>query len=351
MGSPNSVPVGTEADGFVWYDVRNFAVEGQAFSDLESPFDRLPKRANGVVDEIVWNLSRNSAGLCVRFETDSPRVAADWQLVKPDLAMGHMAATGCSGADLYVRDLGKWRFAGMSKNWRDGRGWNDPVVVPAKMREWTLYLPLYNAVSSVRIAVDPGTTIRRPPARTGGNRPIVFYGTSIVHGGCASRPGMAYPAQIGRRLDLPMINLGFSGNGKMQPTIVPFLTEVDAEVFVIDCLPNMNPQLVDERTEPLVNALRKAHPAMPILLVENIIYQGQLSDVDPGGRKLKNESLRATYERLIKAGVNGLHYLGGDDLLGDDWDSTVDGTHPNDLGFYRMANVITPAIKAILPKQ
>jgi hypothetical protein len=334
----------------MWYDVRNFVVEGQAFSDLEAPFDRLPKRANGVVDEVVWNLSRNSAGICVRFESDSPRVAADWQLVKPDLSMGHMAATGCSGADLYVRDQGKWRFAGMSKNWRDGRGWNDPVTLPAKMREYLLYFPLYNAVTSVRIAVDPGTTIRRPPPRTGGTKPIAIYGTSIVHGGCCSRPGMCYPAQIGRRLDRPMVNLGFSGNGKMQPSIVPFLTEVNADVFVIDCLPNMNPQLVDERTEPLVNALRKAHPTMPILLIENITYQGQLSDMTLG-HKAKNEALRKVYDRLIKAGVNDLHYLKGDNLLGDDWDATVDGTHPNDLGFYRMAEAITPAIRAVLPSK
>lgn len=350
MGSPSSIPVGTEADGFVWHDIRQFAVEGQAFRDVEAPFDRLPARAKGVVDDVVWDLSRDSAGLCVRFETDSARVAADWLLVKPELAKGHMPATGCSGADLYVRDQGKWRFAGMSKNWRDGRGWNDPVTVPAKMREWMLYLPIFNAPSSMRIAVDPGTTIRRPPPRTGGSRPVAIYGTSIVHGGCASRPGMAYPAQIGRRLDRPMINLGFSGNGKMQPTIVPFLTEVDADVFVIDCLPNMNPQLVEERAEPLVNALRKAHPSMPILLLENIVYQGQLSDIEPAGRKSKNDALRAAYERLIKTGVTDLHYLGGDDLLGDDWDATVDGTHPNDLGFFRMANVITPAIQALLPR-
>ena len=103
-------------------------------------------------------------------------------------------------------------------------------------------------------------------------KPIVFYGTSITQGGCASRPGMVHTAILQRRLDHPVVNLGFSGNGKMEPEVVELMAEIDASCFVIDCLPNMDAKEVAERTEPLVRKLREAQPKTPILLVEDRSY-------------------------------------------------------------------------------
>lgn len=181
---------------------------------------------------------------------------------------------------------------------------------------------------------------------------MVFYGTSIVHGGCASRPGMAYPAILGRRLDRSVVNLGFSGNGPLDPELGVLLAELDASVYVLDCAPNMNPALITERTEPFVKALRKARPDTPIVVVENIQYQA--GAFLPASRQSyidKNNALRAAYEKLKADGMTGLYYVACDALLGNDGEATVDGTHPNDLGFMRMADALEPALRAALGQE
>ena len=140
-------------------------------------------------------------------------------------------------------------------------------------REFLLYLPLYNGVSAVEIGVPGNRELQagapRPASRS---KPIVFYGTSITQGGCASRPGMVHTAILGRRLDRPVINLGFSGNGLMEPEMATLLAKLDPAVFVLDCLPNMTPNLVKERVEPFVRTLRRSHPTTPIVLAEDRTY-------------------------------------------------------------------------------
>jgi hypothetical protein len=143
----------------------------------------------------------------------------------------------------------------------------------AGKREYLLYLPLYNGVSSVEIGIPKESSLSQGPVRSADRqKPIVFYGTSITQGGCASRPGMVHTAIVGRWFDRPVINLGFSGNGRMEPEVAQLLAELDPVVYVIDCLPNMDAKQVEERTEPLVRTLLKAHPQTPVLLVEDRTY-------------------------------------------------------------------------------
>lgn len=145
-------------------------------------------------------------------------------------------------------------------------------------------------------------------------QPIVFYGTSITQGGCASRPGMVHTAILGRLLDRPVINLGFSGNGQMEVELAGLLAELDPAVFVIDCLPNLRAQEVPERTKPFIRELRKTRRKTPILLVEDRSYAN--SSLVAGLRKHNEESraaMRKAYDRLVAAGVDGLNYLAGDD--------------------------------------
>ena len=160
---------------------------------------------------------------------------------------------------------------------------------------------------------------------------------------------MCHPAIVGRRLDRPVINLGFSGNGTMDQSISDLLVEIDAAVYVIDCLPNMTAAQVAERTAPLVKTIRKARPNTPILLVEDRSYTD--SDFVKAHRE-RNETSRAAlmteYKKLKAEGMAGLYYLEGESQLGDDGEGAVDGSHPTDLGFMRMADVFTPAISAAI---
>jgi lysophospholipase L1-like esterase len=338
----------------LWYDVQALNVEGKGWSDTKSPFDRLPAKAERKVRDAVWNLSRHSAGMCVRFVSDSSNIHARWSVTSANLAMPHMPATGVSGVDLYMRSPSdrKWRWVAV------GQPKQSPTNsvqlasgLPAGDKEFMLYFPLYNGVTSVEIGLSKDSRLNKAPAYPPGHdRPIVFYGTSITQGGCASRPGMVHTAILQRRLDCSVINLGFSGNGKMEPEVTDLLAEIDAAVYVIDCLPNMDGKAVSERTEPLVRQLRAARPLTPILLVEDREFADAWV---AASRKQRNEENRkelwAAYQRLLASGVGGLHYLPGSRLLGEDREDTVDGSHPTDLGFMRQADAFEPALRTLLP--
>ncbi|MCC6442920.1 MAG: SGNH/GDSL hydrolase family protein [Armatimonadetes bacterium] len=332
-----------------WRDATEFDIEGQGWSAVESPYDRLPAAAKGKVPESVWYLSQDSAGLAVRFSTDAPSVMVRWKLLRESLAMPHMPATGVSGVDLYKRGPdGKWQFVanGRPEKFPDNEASFGLGSAPAGGHEMLLYLPLYNGVRRVEIGVPEGAKIAKAPPRPavlGGS--VVFYGTSIVQGGCASRPGLAHVAIAGRLLDRPALNLGFSGSGLMEPVVSGFLAQLDPACYVIDCLWNMGSLPEEEvvsRIGALVRAVRAAHPAVPILFV------GQ-SHILPSAHPTKlSQWQRRAVEKLRASGVRRLFLLDGSRLMGGDAEGTVDGCHPNDLGMMRQGEAIARTVARIL---
>jgi lysophospholipase L1-like esterase len=331
-----------------WYDVKEIGVEGKGWTDTKRYFDRLPSKAEGMVREPVWNLSRHSAGMCMRFVSDSPNIYVRYSLYLERLAMSHMPATGVSGLDLYANDdQGIDRWVGVVRPEKQ-----EIETVIAKdlgpgSRRYTLYLPLYNGVDSLDVGVPKGESFEALAPRK--EKPLLFYGTSIMHGACASRPGMAFPAILGRRLRRPTINLGFSGNGRMEAEVAALLAEQDPCAYVIDCLPNMNETTVSARTVPLVKKLREAHDKIPILLVEDRSFTN--TPFFPH-RKTHHQKSRAALKKahteLTDAGVGDLYYLDGNDLLGHDGEAATDGSHPNDLGMLRYADAYEPILRAML---
>lgn len=242
-------------------------IEGRGWADVEGDYDRLPARAKDLVRERVWELSKESSGLLVGFETDATEMRFHVDLTGPDLALYHMPASGVSGVDLYAREGdGPWRWAVASAP--QGAPYETAVKgLRAGKRQYRLYLPLYNGVRTLEISVPKGSHFRPIPPRE--ERPIVYYGTSIAQGASASRPGMAFVNILGRRLDVPMINLGFSGNGRLELEVAELIAELDARIFVLDCLPNLGPVEVAKRTAPVVELLRSKHPETPIVMVED----------------------------------------------------------------------------------
>lgn len=335
-----------------WYDIRLLGVEGQGWTtDLKSPFDRLPAKAEGKAPAAVWGLSHHSAGLAVRFVTDSRTIHARWTLTKAELAMPHMPATGVSGLDLYVKDSGTtWRWLSVGQPKAQTNSVALVSGLPVGRREYMLYLPLYNGVSSVELGIDKTSflAVAQPRPETH-RKAILFYGTSITQGGCASRPGMVHTAILGRHLNYPVINLGFSGSGRMEAEMADLLAEVDPAVYVLDCLPNMDAKAVSERVVPFVKKLRAAHPQTPILLVEDRTYSNSFLISGSLQRNQTNRAaLEKAYQTLLADGIQHLAYLHGEKLLGADGEDTVDGSHPTDLGFLRQAEAMEPALKKLL---
>jgi hypothetical protein len=341
------------APALTWHDAQTLRVEGIGFKDLKSPYDRLPLRAEGVVREAVWNLSRDGSGIVVRFVTNSATLHARWTLTSKNLAGANMTAIASSGLDAYARtDAGRWHWLNATApgKFPDAAGVIFDKLPPAPNgREFMVYLPLRNGVTKLEFGVSEGATITPRPPPPPNHKPIAFYGTSITHGASASRAGMTHPAILGRRFNREIINLGFSGNGKMEPEVTRFFAELDPAVFIIDCLPNMNAKEVRERTVPIVKTLRQSHPDTPILLVEDRNYTNNI--FNPARQKHNDDNhtaLKEEFAKLKAEKIPHLHYLAATNLLGQDGEATIDSSHPSDLGFVRQADEFERVLRKFL---
>lgn len=333
----------------VWIDVRQLVVEGKGFDDTEQFFHRLPARAKEKLPKGLWHESTCSAGMAIRFVTDAHDIWVRWKLARKT-HFSHMADTGINGFDLYVYLDGLYHWVGIGKpEGKQPHEWQLAKGMDGQLHEYMLYLPLYNELVSAEVGLSADATIGKPlPRPVEQDKPICFYGTSIIQGACASRPGMAVVAQVGRRLDRPTINLGFSGTGRMEIEIAELLAELDVAVYVLDCLPNMSDTLLRERLMPFVLRLREKKPDTPIVLVESLLFPSrELIQASKSQHAHKNAILRKLYNRLQVKGAQELYYVPADVLIGTDGEGTVDGVHPNDLGFHRFADALEPMLRSI----
>jgi len=334
-------------------------LEGQGFpGKVKAYYDRLPASAEGKVRDAVWNLSRNSAGLMIRFRTNSPQIKVRYQLVNTRYELPHMPATGVSGVDLYAKAVdGEERWVAGRYSFKDTVEYHFTNIIPNDNyhklgREYRLYLPLYNSVKWLEIGVEDESYFE--PLKVRDDKPIVIYGTSIAQGGCASRPGMAWTTILSRRMDRPVINLGFSGNGRLEEEVLRPIGEIDAKVFVLDCLPNLvsaqdHPdELINSRLKWAVRFLKEKHPNTPIVLAEHAGYTEEaINEVRRSSYQRVNQVLEATFQELKAEGIQQI-YLIPKVEFGQSLETTVDGTHQTDLGMLLYAEGYEKALRKIL---
>ena len=348
----------TKDNNISYYGRKHFLIEGTAIADSlkESPYDRLPISYKEKVRKPVWNLSKASAGITVRFHSNSTSINLKWTVLN-DFDMPHMASTGIKGIDLYTKYNNKWRYlttAGAFVGLKTYQNKSIPADsineyeliknMTPEFREYKLFLPLYDGVTKLEIGIDNNALINK--ASPNPVKPIVFYGTSITQGGCASRPGMAHTNIISRKLDVDCINYGFSGNGRMETPIVELISEIDAQFYVIECMQNMDSEQVTERVRPLVDMIRTNHPYTPIVLVENMMYTMAFLDQKIKTRLIQeNAALKNEYDKIIKSDIPNIFYIKDNkDFLLDN-EGTVDGVHLTDLGFLRYSDYLIENFK------
>lgn len=346
-----SLPPAQADDGpgkqpLAWIRGENLLVEGQGFSDTATTFSRIPERYKGRVTNAVWSNGEMSAGVTLRFVTDSPVITARW--TAPRSPMNHMAASGSNGLDLYVKESGRWAYVGTgvpqttatsTARLFPGKFSSQTTTGTAPAREYLLFLPTYSATTALEIGVSPAASIAPAKEFDAKTKPVVFYGTSISHGACAPRTGLGHIERLRRALDYPTINLGFSGSGKCELEMAELLAEIPAALYVIETVPNMGDDLIRERTLPFLKELRKRQPVTPILMVAS-------PNVWLNTRQ--NELWKAQFTAAKEAGIDKIFFLDGDDQYGDTDNPTVDGVHPTDLGFYQMALSYEPVLRELL---
>tara|TARA_B110000444_G_scaffold74942_1_gene70549 strand:- start:5618 stop:6721 length:1104 start_codon:yes stop_codon:yes gene_type:complete len=318
-----------------------FTLEGTLISDSlkENRYDRLPFSYKDIVRKPVWDLSKSSAGMSIRFLSNSKSISVKWKILN-DFKMNHMPETGIKGVDLYFKNKGNWRYINTG---RPNGIENESTLIEnmtEEMREFKIFLPLYDGVVNIEVGIDSSSVIKKPLKNN--QKSIIFYGTSITQGGCASRPGMAHTNIISRKLDLDCINFGFSGNGRMEQPIAKLISESKPLFYVIECMANMiNKENVTNKTIPLVNTIRQNNPDTPIILVENFIPTSSiLNKKEDNEIKEMNLALKTEYEKMISDGYKHVFYLETLDALGNDNEGTVDGVHFTDLGYLRYANFL-----------
>ena len=326
----------------VFHDAKAL-LEGMAFEDAKT-YTRLPESAKDIVRNPVWGLAQNSAGIAAHFTSNSTEIHIKWEVLN-DFHMCHMAGTGIRGLDLYVKENDNWFHLGTGKPYKKENERRLIKNLNGEEKEFMLYCPLYDGLVSLEIGIDPEATLKKVERQ---KKPLLFYGTSITQGGCVSRPGMAYPAIIGRKLDRESINLGFSGNGRMDPEVIDYISNVDAECYIFDCFPNMDLEMIKERTERELEKLLKAHPKTPVLLTPNIMAEDGWFDPEVYNACLaENDELTAIYKRLKKDHKN-LHMIPFEKIRHVAVDGTVDGIHLTDVGAMRMAEVMEKYIKKLI---
>jgi len=314
------------------------------FRENGGEFYRWPVRLQPTLRPAVWDLGKSPSGGRIRFRTDSGSLAVRLEYPRPP-GMRNMHAFGQTGVDLYLDG----EYAGSAtadKDAKPGKTYEHVYTSdqPRAMRDVTLYLSLYMPVKVLEIGLDAGARVEkaRPYALP---KPVVFYGTSITQGGCASRAGMSYQAMLERMLNIDIVNLGFSGNGRGEPEVARAVAEIDAACYVLDFAQNNRTvESLGEVYKPFMATLREKHPETPIVAITPI-YASR------GGSRV--ESMRALIRKAVSeriaAGDNHLQLVEGTDLLGPArGDGLVDGVHPNDLGFRWMAEGLAERLRKVL---
>lgn len=328
---------GKDKEQVKFIDAKELRIEGRAFTDSGSVYSRLPFGSEKYLRKELVYLGANSSGINVNFVTNSKKITIKWRVIN-NFGMNHMAATGVKGIDLYCKMDDGWRYVGTARP----VGKDNEIVCASEldgsMREYRAYLPLYDGVESMSVGVDADAIIS--PSKRGAEEVerVLFYGTSITQGGCASRPGMSYTSIFARMSGCDVYNLGFSGNAKLDFKVAQYISSAKPHVIFVDCLPNCTSQIVRDSAYNFIKYLVSHSGARKVYMVSNPNFPTLMFNARLKKDLQEEDSLwRAIYDRLISEGYFNIAYIDGSVVIGDDSEATVDGVHYTDLGFTRAA--------------
>ena len=328
----------------VFFDVSEppFTVHG-LLKDNDGYY-RLPYDVAAAANEGVKGLNIHTAGGRVRFCTDAEKITLRAEM-RAVTKMPHITLTGSAGFDLYSDNVYKGTFIpsvdmenGFSAELQPGDG---------NMHEITVHFPLYSGVTKLELGFPPGSKIEKS-APYPVEKPVVYYGSSITQGGCASRPGNAYQNILSRLLSCDHINLGFSGSAKGEKCMADYIADLPMSVFVMDYDHNApDPEYLRKTHYPFFGIIRKKNPELPVIMLSR-------PQPNPNGADLAmRDIVKESYEKALLSGDKNVYFIDGIEIMnifgGDS--GTVDTCHPNDLGFYCMAKAIEPVLRTALKKQ
>jgi lysophospholipase L1-like esterase len=311
------------------------------------PFQRVDTVNYRNMPSAVKRLYTYSAGLAVCFTTNSSIITAKWCVNKP-VTYPNLTPIAAKGLDLYVQQNSKWQYSGVGRPDKDCNTGALVENMGNTEKNFMVYLPIYAELSSLEIGIDSGSYIK--PRRENKKR-ILVYGSSITEGAAASRPGLAYPAVLSRRLGYDFINAGVSGSAKMEPEVIAMLNDVQADAYILDCIPNSSDVVVKQRALNMIKAIQTKHPGKVIIMLNSIVREQSFVDAKVGAMvKAQNMAIDSIARNLINNHTKDFYYIDTNGFLGTDHEGSTDGIHPNDLGSFRFVEKLQPIIEPILNK-
>lgn len=332
-----------------YVDATTLRVINRGWDKCHLAFSRLPSTMQSSFNSTAWSCSMHSAGVAIRFATDSRTIGVKYTLWA-NTHMNHQAPTGTKGADLYILNANnEWRHVNTIRP-ADQRAQEGDfnVALDGSMHECMIYLPLYDGVTDMYVKLDEGATVNKGNYDAiDATKRVVMYGTSILQGGCASRVGMSPTAILSRQLNAEVINLGFSGGGKMEVTAAQEIAKIpNVSAFVIDPVPNCDDVMCRDLTYDFVKTIRDANPGVPVIMVEGPIYPyAHYNSYYGEYLPLKNKYFHDNYLRLLEENPTNLYYVTSENLDGVEDDGTIDGIHLSDLGFKYYAEKLYPVLE------
>ncbi|MBE5732195.1 MAG: hypothetical protein E7353_04070 [Clostridiales bacterium] len=337
----------TEPD-IVWFDVKNapFAIHGVTYDSNQGLFIRMPQEIANKTNDGVAYLCKNTSGGRVRFRTNSKFLGIK-VVYKAEPPYGHFSITGHRGFDIYKDIKNESVYCGSFIPPRPSPdGYSSSCELDGQMHDYTINFPLYNPVNELYIALKKDALLSEPSPYKD-IAPILYYGSSITQGGCASKPGNSYQYMICRKTNVDFVNLGFSGSARAEDIMINYLCSLNPSIFVYDYDHNAPSAEHLEKTHmKLFRAFRHAHPTTPVIFMTapgNLFTRRK--DYYPRHDVIYNNYLTAKNE-----GDKNVYFVDGYTIFEGEFFSecTVDGVHPNDLGFSYMAKALLPIIKDIL---
>ena len=356
---PRLANLGVKERDVEWISAHDsrFSLYGVFYDEVAGLYARVPSGIAKAVSPGVENLAYRCAGGRIRFVTDSPYIAIEASL-PAFMPMPHMAITGSHGFSVYADGAFVQQLVPPVGAFFDAVDYSSPLTSRIHFAQskktnvsddgveklYEIYFPLYGGVSELYVGVKEGSVVR-PAPRYKHEKPILFYGSSITQGACVSRPGNDYVSIIARRLDSDYINLGFSGCGNAEQSMLDYIISIDASLYAFDY------NLYDDRPERILpphydiyRQIRTAHPDSAILLHDKPFYEGDST------YKRRSAIIRDTFERAVREGDDRIIHIATEDMFGTaDRDSCVaDCSHPNDLGAMRIAEAMYEPIRKLL---
>lgn len=333
-----------ERENIQYYDIEEEPFRIYGVKKENGKFRRMPEKIAESVNQGVLGLHTNTAGGRVRFVTDSNYVAihAEMDGIPP---FPHMPLSGCAGFDLYVKDAGIEKYQrSFIPPYGVTDGYESVIDFPDKQeRLITINFPLYSNVNKLYIGLEGNASLKQAPPYTF-ETPVVYYGSSITQGGCASRPGNCYQNILTRRFDCDHINLGFSGSARGEVEMAEWIKQLSMQVFVLDYDYNApDPEHLKATHERMFTIIRNANPRLPIIIMSRPQFY-----LTPEEQE-RLAIIRATYEHALAAGDKNVYFIDGPSLMELIQDNgTVDNCHPTDSGFASMAAAVGKVLEKIL---